>query len=240
MNRIKKEKCFVHANDRDISEYVFWHTDIRKPKHVDIYRCKMCKDQLEKDLDRERRIKEHNDKQREESCRRMWIRIDKKAGKRKKSMTDNLWDCVVEKELLKGEKNKNVIFPKDMLSLKRAAMKLSRLIKNKKEEAKKEKELNEEKLKKSRQPLVRCPKHGSLFILDVIKSGMSRINGEQQYKCRKCMRDMHKAHYENNKEEVLKKQSIYRANNPEKVKEIRNKSWRKSNDKNNKHENATK
>ncbi len=109
--------------------------------------------------------------------------------------------------------------PKELLRLKRASMKLSRLIK--------------ERVYISRTPLVKCPNHGELFLKDVIKSGKIKRTGEQQYKCKVCMSKFHKKHYQDNKEKVLGNNSQYRKNNPDKIKELWKNYKEKLNGKNN-------
>src|SRR3990167_3054168 len=121
-------------------------------------------------------------------------------------------------------------------------MKLSRLIENiksaPKRKLKEEEELKyrqeqeeirrvAEELEKANTPIKKCMKHGNLFLPDVIKSGINRWTGGQAYKCRHCMKDFHKKHYENNREKVLSACEKYKKENPEKYRETKNKSKRK-------------
>ncbi len=71
--------------------------------------------------------------------------------------------------------------------------------------------------KKMDEPILECKKHGKCYSDDVIKKGKSRWTGEQGYRCRKCMKELHKAHYELNKTEVLLKNQKRRKADPEKV-----------------------
>ena len=146
-----------------------------------------------------------------------YYKEQKKIEKRKKELYDkkNLVDHYVIKELLKGTKNLNPKkIPKILINMKRMTIKLKQLIEKKK------------------LPLLECVKHGNLYIKDVIKSGKNRT-GEQRYKCRECMKDIHRNHYINNKEDILRKQAEYRNLNKERRKIIKAKSWRKCNGKNN-------
>ncbi len=135
-NKIKKQKCYGgHSQDRDLNEYTFWVTDIRKKNHVDIYECKKCKEQLERDIDRQNRIKAHNNKQQEDAYNRFKIKMDKKIFRLEKSKKEGLWDCVIKNELTKGLKltghNKYLYqqkITKDIIQLKRATINLKTLI----------------------------------------------------------------------------------------------------------------
>jgi hypothetical protein len=92
--------------------------------------------------------------------------------------------------------------PQSLIEAKRALVKLKNL---------------QEKLER---PLKVCIRHGDLYQPDVIKSG-KHPNGEQNYKCRWCMKVMHKKHYELNKAKVLAAHTDYRKRKPEKIKEMR-------------------
>lgn len=61
-----------------------------------------------------------------------------------------------------------------------------------------------------------CKKHGELTPAKLIKKGKGK-NGEQLYRCRQCMKDLHDKHYAVYKDIVLKKQKIYKEKYPEKV-----------------------
>jgi hypothetical protein len=237
-NKITKMKCAFHEDNRDISEYIFWHIDKRKKNHIIFYECKKCKEHLNKTLDRQRRIKEHNKKQEEIAYNRMVNRIHKKQIKRQKSIKEDLWDFVVENELCKGiklhgqQRQKYIeSIPKEVIQYVRAVMKLQRLIEDKKksiQDSKKEQirtfKENEEKkrieIERLNRPLVKCKKHGSLFRENVIQAGKNK-SGSPQFKCKQCQHTMHSNYYEKNKEKVLKKCANYRHNNPEKVKQWR-------------------
>ena len=243
-NKIKKMKCYYHEDNRDISEYVFWCTDTRrharKKQDIDLWECKKCKEHHKRQIDRENRIREHNEKQYQESRKRYNIRYEKKLEKLEKSRKENIWDDEVRHELsigLKLNSDQRYLYkekiPKQVLQLKRATMRLERLIKNIKENHKTKKELEKEAIKKLKRPLVECRKHGALFLKDVIKGGKSRWTGEQRYKCRQCMSDLHRDYYRRRKDYVLMKHAEYRKNFPEKRKETKIKSWRKHHGKEN-------
>lgn len=55
-----------------------------------------------------------------------------------------------------------------------------------------------------------CKHHGQLNQEDIIKSGVS--NGKQQYKCKLCMKVLHRKNYEKNKDSILKKAREYKKN----------------------------
>jgi hypothetical protein len=71
-----------------------------------------------------------------------------------------------------------------------------------------------------------CKYHGNLYIGDIIKKG-TNSKGIQTYRCKKCMHILHKNHYENNKDKVKKAHKEYREKDPQKYREICNKSKRK-------------
>lgn len=69
-----------------------------------------------------------------------------------------------------------------------------------------------------------CRTHGHT---DFIKSGKNNA-GEQKYKCRQCMKDLHKANYIKNKQAITERRKKYKEANPEKVRKIKNESARKA------------
>lgn len=71
-----------------------------------------------------------------------------------------------------------------------------------------------------------CKTHGELTQDKCIKSGASK-KGTQLYRCKLCMQEMHRTHYLKNKEKLLQRSSEYRAANPEKVKESKQKHAKK-------------
>lgn len=239
-NIIKKLRCSCGAktSHRDLSEYYFHMTDY---KGRDLYECKKCKDWMDKYFDRERRKQDNNERQYEESIKIRDAKFSKKLKKLQKSKEQDIWDDEVRNELCKGLKLTGLVkyqfkesIPKELLQIKRASMQLDRIIKSTRKSEQENKELKQKEIEKLNQSLIECKKHGSLFLIDVIRSGQRR--GMQQYKCRQCMQDLHRDHYQRNKENILKKQAEYRINNLEKVKEIKNKSRKKMNVKNNQHE----
>jgi hypothetical protein len=108
----------------------------------------------------------------------------------------------------KGKKLKMYEYPQSLVDAKRAVIQLKRL------------------KKKMEEPLKKCVHHGDLYQEDVIKSGKKK-NGDQIYKCKHCMADFHKSHYELNKIKVKMAQAVYRENNKEKYLEIKRKSFKK-------------
>lgn len=243
--KVKKRKlnCGVHPRkDRAWENYYLSYTS---SDGIEFYYCIECKKQQNREDERWQRIKDNEKRQREQSDELFYKKMVERQAYREKSRREQIWDDEVNKELMKGMKQKHLIeFPKEMLQLKRATMKLSRLIKHIKKINidKLKKELKEEQiiLIKLNTPLIKCQKHGELFLKDVIKSGKSKWTGEQLYKCRECMSNIKKKHYINNKDLVLKKNAEYRVKNPEVVKDNRRKSWRNNvKAKNNEHENVT-
>jgi ribosomal protein S21 len=117
----------------------------------------------------------------------------------------NLTDYYLRKKLSRGSKLKSHEIPQPLVEVQRVAMQISRL------------------KEKMEAPLKKCNAHGKLYIDDVIKSGISKA-GTQQYKCRKCMKEMHKRHYEMNKLLVKGKHKKYRDENKEKIALIKKKS----------------
>lgn len=227
--KIKKIKCGSHANERDISEYYF---AFQVTHIVDHYECKHCKDELDAQIERERKSREHNRKQEDEAYKRYQERSNKKMQERQRSIKEDIWDFVVKNELCKGIKLTGELkyaykenIPKEILQLKRASMKLERLINGiKKGEISKvttEKEWKKMEIERLKHPLVNCHQHGQLFIKDVVKAGKSKWTGRILYKCKICLKRMQREHYEKNKEDVLEKNKVYRVNNPEKIKQIR-------------------
>lgn len=102
--------------------------------------------------------------------------------------------------------------PPALIEAKRAVMKIKNLT------------------QKLEEPLKTCHKHGKLYQDDLIKSGKSRWTDEQQWKCKQCMKDMHKRNYELNKLKINLKSKHYRTKNPEKVRAIKLVSRRKKQD----------
>ena len=67
-----------------------------------------------------------------------------------------------------------------------------------------------------------CKKHGNLTRDKCIKAKVNK-NGTQGYRCKLCMQELHKKHYQANKDKVLEYQREYRAKNAEKIKESKQK-----------------
>lgn len=76
-----------------------------------------------------------------------------------------------------------------------------------------------------------CYKHPqALTIEHYIKSG-KRKDGTQAYKCKYCVKELHRSHYERNKEKVLSKCAEYRTENPEKLAITKRNSYLKNKEK---------
>lgn len=122
----------------------------------------------------------------------------KKAGERKEweNHKKNLTDYYIRKIMIMNSKMKMTDIPQELVDLKRAQLQLERLA----------------------TATFDCKKHGKLGFDDMIRAGY-QSSGNPRYKCRRCMKDMHRSHYERNKEKYVIKQRIYRAENAEQVKE---------------------
>lgn len=245
VNKIKKRRCAYHSTSRDLSEYSFWVTDRRWKNPVDVYECKLCKERLDRDIERSEKIRSHNKKQNEEASRERNILWEKKSAKRIKSISEDIWDFVVQDYLCKDLKLKWPLkhvykesIPKEILQLTRSHMRLQRLIDDMKKSMRNVQSIESEKERQSKlnKPLMNCRLHGKLFKDDIIKGGKSRWTGDQRYKCKRCMRDLHRDYYLRKKEYVSNKCADYRKTNPEKVKETKKKSKEKCNGKNSEHE----
>lgn len=124
-----------------------------------------------------------------------------------KKEKENLTDYYIRRTFVAGQKYSIPMheYPDSLVEAKRASLLLKR------------------KTKKLMEPIKKCIHHGKLYIKDIIKSGISK-SGAQQYKCKHCMQEMHKKHYELNKLKIRLTHQKYRAENKEKVKETKRKS----------------
>jgi len=114
---------------------------------------------------------------------------------------EELTDYYIRRTFVTGTKNALEMseYPQELVDAKRAAIQLKRAT------------------KLASEPLKKCAKHGNLYRDDVIKSGKSRWTGEVQWKCRQCMKEMHKKHYELHKVKVKLKHADYRDKNRNKL-----------------------
>lgn len=215
--------------------------------NIEYYYCNDCREEEVKLDNRLKRINDHNSRQKHEASLIYQQKQEDRQRERERSIKEDLWDHVVEKELRKGIKdNYKIKFPKELLQLKRAAMKFERLIKEMKKGKKNKLELEQktleekkilelEEIERLKRPLLNCNTHGFIYLKDAIKGGISRWTGSQRYKCRACMQETHRDYYERKKEYVLKKCADYRANNSDIVKDKKRKYWRKKRDEANKY-----
>lgn len=65
-----------------------------------------------------------------------------------------------------------------------------------------------------------CKKHGDLTEKDIIKKGKLK-SGNQAYRCKKCMQDLHANNYQANKEKIRLKLKKYKEENLAKFKQIK-------------------
>lgn len=87
--------------------------------------------------------------------------------------------------------------------------------------------------------MMNCKHHGELTPDKLIKKGKGK-KGEQLYRCRQCMKDLHDKFYEINKEIVLQKQKEYKKQYPEKIALAHAKSAKKYRDRDRERNNETK
>ncbi len=73
--------------------------------------------------------------------------------------------------------------------------------------------------------LKKCRVHGDIGTDDIVKGGKRK--GIQSYRCKKCLSDSHRKHYEKNREKVRKSHDEYRKKDPVKFQEMKNASKRK-------------
>ncbi len=129
----RRQRCLYHkATDRSWDQYFFAFIDY---KGVEIWRCKQCEESQQKSIDNNRKRLHIQEKCRHERWEKTQIQIQKRSEDIKK----NMWDCFVISQLVKETKlhGYNVqtyidIIPKELIQLKRAIIKLQRLIDEKK------------------------------------------------------------------------------------------------------------
>lgn len=199
INHRRRRFCGKHkAKDRTWNDYSYSFTS----NGIDYYECIVCKEALQKIIERDNRIEANIQKQKEEKYQRQRIKWLKKSTKRKQDMQEQLWDEVVKKDLLRGVKNcyKLPPIPKELLQLKRATMNLHRAIKLKKEDLKnklEQQELEDKRNKEREAKILSCHIHGKLRWDQVVKSGVRQEI--QQYRCVFCNRAMGRKSWNKNK-----------------------------------------
>lgn len=247
--KIRKLSCNKHDDNRDIEHYVLWHQNY---KTIDVYICKVCK---EEDDEWDRRY--HAQKEKEK--REQQVKWDKWREKQEEirvnreiSIKEDLWDCYVLDQIMKGSKLKGNLYyevrnsiPKEVIRLARSQIRLQRLLDDKKKqyaEQKKRETLENENQKKLKSalkiqqdiknnkiPVLICKHHGRVYLKDALIHGF-KVDGSIKYRCKLCQNIRQKNYYKQNKDYVLKKTFEYRKNNPEKIKEIRANYSRRKND----------
>ena len=65
-----------------------------------------------------------------------------------------------------------------------------------------------------------CKRHGELKREDVIKQGKNKIN-EARFKCKSCMKEIHHANYEKNKDKIYVRTRKWKKDNAERLNELR-------------------
>jgi hypothetical protein len=72
-----------------------------------------------------------------------------------------------------------------------------------------------------------CQHHGELT-RDQVVNRNKKADGTSSFRCKYCLADSHKKHYEKHKKDVLAKQKIYRKENPEKIAKIKRESRKRN------------
>lgn len=136
-------------------------------------------------------------------------RQQKKNAKKKKEvedLTDGYVSSLIARQF--GSQQARQL-PKEVLEVKRAIVIIKRLNKTVK----------------------KCPKHGPLKLSQVNKVG-KYSSGGFQYACKRCHKVNSRNHYLKNKDKIYEKRKPYLAQNIEKVREYKYRSWLKNKDKN--------
>ena len=119
-----------------------------------------------------------------------------------------LTDYYLRKVLSNNFKIRFDLVPQELIDAKRAIIQLKRMV------------------EKYEEPFMRCSSHGALYKDDVIKAGVTY--GKQRYKCRECMKELHKNHYELNKLKVQLKHKEYKEKDIEKWRNIKKESFKRN------------
>jgi len=124
---------------------------------------------------------------------------------------ESLSDYYVRRTLVHGTKNALPMqdYPEILVEAKRAVIKLKR------------------QTEIIKQPIKECSKHGKLYREDVIKAGKER-SGNQKYKCKKCMKELHAKHYELHKVKVKLAHEQYKNKNKTQVAKSKAESYKKN------------
>lgn len=116
---------------------------------------------------------------------------------------ENLTDYYIRRLFVMGKGTKLDMqeYPKELVEAKRAVLKLKRA----------ETDVNK--------TMKVCSKHGNLKMEHLIKAGKNK-SGKQQYKCKPCLKEFQRNHYQLNKLAYAVKTKEWRANNIERKKEL--------------------
>lgn len=174
----RKTACSKHkSKNRKWNEYWFGYVD---HNGIERWHCIKCKEENEKEMNRLERIIANEKKQRDEADQIYWAKSQIRQAKREQNIKENLWDFVVIRELKRDMKKQHLIeFPKELIQLKRATMKLQRVIKS----ASGLPILIEMPHRK----VYQCNKHGIIYLKDLIKIQYS--SKKYGYKCKKCIKE---------------------------------------------------
>ncbi len=171
----RRNRCYHlqqnhHAKIKKWEDYYFSYVD---HKGVEIYNCIKCRDFNNKEIERLNRIVANEKNQKEDQHRIFREKSEARIAKRLIQIKEQLWDHYVEKELYKGDSVK-IEFPKEMIQLKRATMRLQRMIKA----------CSHLPCNMPSNNILRCRIHGQLSDQNII------LVKPKVYKCKLCMKEI--------------------------------------------------
>ena len=119
----KRQRCEIHyASGRSWDNYKFGFVDYRG---IEIWRCIQCTERSDKWLANYEKQQKIKKEKAEQDSMKFW----QKMRERNRRYEEEMWDNFIERQLLRGIKDSHKIeIPKELLQLKRASMKLERLI----------------------------------------------------------------------------------------------------------------
>ena len=164
------------------------------------------------------------------ACRAEKFELERKAEKKrlreekkkayKKQQAESLSDNYVKQRLRYDNKFKNEDISQELIDIKRVVMTINRA----------------KRKGCGLKIFMVCRKHGQLTSKMVNKR---TDNGREGYRCKQCLHNLQKRHWQQNKEKVKLKQAARKAANPEMVKEIKRKSAIKHAEKRNEYNRIT-
>lgn len=149
-----------------------------------------------------------------------YIDIKESRKRAQEKAKENLDDSYIIKIITRGSKLKPSEVPQELITLKRLSLQMKKAV---------------ERVGKG--IVTFCKYHGQLTKEECIRAGKQK-SGALRYRCRACMKEMHRKNYERNRDRLLQKHAVYREVNKEKISEIRKAYWQKIKDKPEKTANA--